>query len=467
MNKREKFWIHNLLWFSGFMVIFIGLSMFNIIKFNSSYMEEEQAELKIFQRQTEWAITPLLKAKDYKSIQEYCNDFVGNAVNFKIYDGKKELIASSIPNDKEIVLDENEKLAISPTNKLLSRYKESIKNKKIGLIDKIEVNNNEYYIKVICLEEDVMKSIIHAQSNLIVFIIIFSLFFILGFVYIVQKLRVPFNEFEESVRKIADGDLTTVISVPKLAVLEELAISVKKMTKRLKNQIERLQQLEQYKSEFLQNVSHEIKTPITAINSAVELLGTNCSNLPPESQECLDIINFQTKYINTLVNDILSLSEIDEEKINKERVFKKLTLNDVVENAINYSNTGEIKIVKNIPENNIEILGDEELLIRAVSNLITNAIKYSQSSQIDVSLERVNDTVQIKVKDYGIGIDKKYLPMLFERFYRVDKARSRKSGGTGLGLAIVKNIVELHNGEVTVNSDINKGCEFIITIPIK
>lgn len=430
-------------------------------------MAEEQAELKIFQKQTEWAIYPLLKEKNYKSLQQYCNDFVGNTVNFKIYNNKKELIASSIPNDKEEILNEKEKLNIASDKTLWKNYKESIKNKRIGLIDKIEVNNQTYYIKVICLEEDVMKSIIHAQSNLIAFIIIFSLFFIVGFIYIIQKLRIPFNELETSVKQIADGDLETTIKVPKIAILEELAVSVKKMTKRLKTQISRLQQLEQYKTEFLQNVSHEIKTPITAINSAVELLDTTYNNIPPESKECLEIINFQTKYINTLVNDILSLSEIDEEKINKERIFKNFSLNNAIKNALNYSNNGEIKIIENIPNSEIEIVGDEELIIRAISNLITNAIKYSKSPQIDISLEQENHNAIISVKDYGIGIEKKHLPMLFERFYRVDKARSRKNGGTGLGLAIVKNIVELHNGTASVNSEINKGCEFIITLPIQ
>lgn len=467
MNKREKFWINNLLWFSGFMVVFIGLSMFNILKFNSSYMAEEQSELKIFQTQTEWALLPLLKDKDYDSIKKYCEDFIGNAVNFKIYNDKKELIASSIPEDKEVILDENEKLSLSSNNKLWKSYKESIKNKRIGLVDKLDVNNRTYYIKVICLEEDVMKSIVHAQSNLIAFSVISSIFFILGFLYIIQKLRVPFNQLETSVKKIADGDLDTTIEIPRLAVLEELAVSVKKMTKRLKSQISRLQQLEQYKTEFLQNVSHEIKTPLTAINSAVELLDTTCSDLKSENRECLDIINFQTKYINTLVNDILSLSEIDEEKINKERAFRPFILNDIIDRAVNYTNTGEVKVVENLPQKEISIVGDEELLTRAVSNLISNAIKYSQSSQIDISLKEKDGDTQIVVKDYGVGIEEKHLPMLFERFYRVDKARSRKTGGTGLGLAIVKNIAELHNGTVSVKSEINKGCEFIITIPIQ
>ena len=106
-------------------------------------------------------------------------------------------------------------------------------------------------------------------------------------------------------------------------------------------------------------------------------------------------------------------------------------------------------------------------MTRAVSNLISNAIRYSKSSQIDILLEEINGNAQIVVKDYGVGIEETHLPMLFERFYRVDKARSRKTGGTGLGLAIVKNIAELHNGTVSVNSEINKGCEFIITIPIQ
>ena len=467
MNKREKFWINNLLWFSGLMVVFIGLSMFNILKFNSSYMAEEQAELVIFQKQIEWAISPLLKNNDYDSIKKYCDDFIGNAVHFKIYNSKKELIASSILEDREVILDENEKLSLSSNNKLWKSYKEATKNKRIGLVDKLEVGNQIYYIKVVCLEDDVMKSIIHAQSNLIAFSVIFSIFFILGFLYIIQKLRIPFNELETSVKKIADGDLDTTIDVPKLAVLEELAISIKKMTKRLKSQISRLQQLEQYKTEFLQNVSHEIKTPITAINSAVELLDATCTDMNPESTECLDIINFQTKYINTLVNDILSLSEIDEEKINKERTFRPFILNDIIGKAINYTNTGEFKIVEKIPNNEILIVGDEALLTRAVSNLISNAIRYSKSSQIDILLEEINGNAQIVVKDYGVGIEETHLPMLFERFYRVDKARSRKTGGTGLGLAIVKNIAELHNGTVSVNSEINKGCEFIITIPIQ
>lgn len=121
---------------------------------------------------------------------------------------------------------------------------------------------------------------------------------------------------------------------------------------------------------------------------------------------------------------------------------------------------------------NINMLKDSEILIvedelmhRAISNLINNAIKYSQSDKIDVILSDNKTTLKIEVKDYGIGIEKKYFERLFEKFFRIDKARSRKTGGTGLGLAIVKNIIELHNGTIHIESELNKGTNFIIELP--
>lgn len=111
------------------------------------------------------------------------------------------------------------------------------------------------------------------------------------------------------------------------------------------------------------------------------------------------------------------------------------------------------------------LIVEDELMHRAISNLINNAIKYSQSDKIDVILSDNKTTLKIEVKDYGIGIEKKYFERLFEKFFRIDKARSRKTGGTGLGLAIVKNIIELHNGTIHIESELNKGTNFIIELP--
>lgn len=109
---------------------------------------------------------------------------------------------------------------------------------------------------------------------------------------------------------------------------------------------------------------------------------------------------------------------------------------------------------------------DERLFKQAITNLLTNAIKYSTTDKIDISLNKGNNFIVISIKDYGIGISKEHKDKIFEKFYRIDKARSRKSGGTGLGLSIVKNIIELHNGTIELITEPNQGCEFIIKLPL-
>ena len=296
--------------------------------------------------------------------------------------------------------------------------------------------------------------------SLLVFFGICILILLWGLLETFHKTKVTFNRFENSVIKIANGELDTPIDVPNLELLEELSVSVKKMTLRLKNQIYRLTQLEEYKSNFLQDITHEIKTPITAINSAIELIETD-NTIKANNRECLDIIQFQVQSINKLVNDILYLSETEVAKTDEQNHFKEFSLNSMIEKTINnflylFEN---INFIQNAE---IHINGNEELLSRALSNLITNAIKYSGSDRIDVILDKKGSQTELLVRDYGSGIAQEHLQHIFERFYRVDKARSRKTGGTGLGLAIVKNIVELHGGEVSVESVPQKETTFKI-----
>lgn len=284
-----------------------------------------------------------------------------------------------------------------------------------------------------------------------------------AFINIFHRLRVSFNKLEDSVIEIANGNLDKEIDIPNESLLIEITLSIKKMTERLKNQIIRLKQLEEYKSDFFQNVSHEIKTPITAINSAIELLQTK-NSIKNTDKECFDIIQFQTQSINKLVNDILCLSEIDLEKTGEKKSFKQFNLNQMIRNTINYLMPKDVQII--FIENCIaDISADEELLATALSNLIINALKYSESDKIEVILLMENNHIVLQVKDYGIGIPEKHLDRIFERFYRVDKNRSRESGGTGLGLSIVKNVVELHNGDITVFSEPNKETVFTIILP--
>ncbi len=304
-----------------------------------------------------------------------------------------------------------------------------------------------------------MKTIMNAQKTLTSFFVICILLFIIGLIQVFSNLRKTFNALEDSVVEVADGNLDTEIEIPKIALLTELTLAIKKMVKRLKSQIAQLTQLEQYKSEFLQNITHEIKTPMTAINSAIELIESR--NFVSETdKECFDIIQYQIKSIDKLVNDILCLSELEVAKTHERKNFEEFNLNSIIEKVIDEFNYANIKI-NFIQKQEIYFLGDKDLISTAISNLVTNAVKYAKTSQIDIILNKNGDEIELIVKDYGIGIKKEYLSRVFERFYRVDKARSRKLGGTGLGLSIVKNIMELHNGTVTVESEVGKGTSFI------
>ena len=465
MNKREKFWLKNLIWIAVILIIFIGIYFASIYKFNKAYMEEEFQELPVFQKQIEWAITPMLKHKDLKSLNKYCKDFKDTTVKIQIYNNSKKLIATSVKNDKNSILNDNVKLISNgKSRRTLNKIK---KHKIIGLIKKYQVNNDVYYLKLTISEDDVMKSLIQAQNYMFGFISLLIIFIIFCIIYIIQKLRIPFNTLEDSVIKISNGELDTNIEIPKIEILEELATSIKKMTNRLKLQIKRLKELEEYKSNFIQNISHEIKTPITAINSAIELLKTDEQNLKPQNKECFEIILYQIRYINILINDILNLSEIEVEKTQENKDFTEFNLNEVIKTTANNfpQNNMEINITEK--NKNIQITGDSSLISQAINNLISNAAKYSKSPNLDITISNTENQAIIDINDYGIGIPKEHIPHIFERFYRVDKARSRQTGGTGLGLSIVKNIIELHQGTIELQSEENKGCEFIIKLPLK
>lgn len=424
-------------------------------------MNEERNELNIFEKQIEWGVKPYLEKNDFNMVKKYCDDFKNEDIKVRIFNSDKKLIASSKGySDEELIAKDSD--ILKDRKGILKTYKHSIRDKMIGVVKEISINNTNYYLEITISEEDVMESIIKAQSSIWYFLAACLIFLISGFIYVLQKIRIPFNNLQDNITKIANGNLETEIEVPDIDVLQELATSVKKMTQRLKLQIKRLKQLEDYKTEFIQNASHEIKTPITAINSAVELIESKKPLKTEQDKECFNIIKYQVRLINNLVNNILSLAEIETEKSSEHKDFKTINLNKTITKLIDY--TSDIKI-NFITDKNIEIFGDEMLISHAISNLVTNAKRYSQTDKIDIILDEDANNATIAVKDYGIGIDKQHLDRLFERFYRVNKDRSRKTGRTGLGLAIVKNIAELHSGNVTVESEKGKGCTFTISIP--
>lgn len=463
MNQRDLYWVKQIVIFLVITVVFGFISVLNILQFNASYMQEEREELLIFKRQIEWAIKPILQQGNTKLLQKYCNDFQEEDVEFRIFDSNKAILATSNPDNTSDLIDKDSNVLVNNYTKF-QLYRHSTRDKKIGIRENIYVNGHKYYLEITVSQADVMKSIIDAQKSAIVFFVLCIILIILGLIQVFSTLRNSFNKLEDSVIEVADGNLDAVIEIPQIDLLRELTISIKKMVQRLKTQIARLAQLEQYKTEFLQSITHEIKTPITAINSAIELIETR-NSIDNNDKECFDIIEFQTKSIDKLVNDILCIAELEVAKTNEDKNFEKFNLNLLLKKVIDEFNYTDINI-NFIQNENIQFWGEKDLLSTAISNLLSNAIKYSKTEKVDIILNKNNTNIELIVKDYGIGIENSHLEHIFERFYRVDKTRSRKLGGTGLGLSIVKNVIELHKGTISVSSEVNKGTCFNIIFPL-
>ncbi|MFD1206939.1 two-component system histidine kinase PnpS [Sporosarcina contaminans] len=231
--------------------------------------------------------------------------------------------------------------------------------------------------------------------------------------------------------------------------------------------ITELIRLEEVRKDFVANVSHELRTPITSIKGFTETLLDGAMAEQNVLKEFLEIIQKESNRLQLLVDDLLELSGIEREGFDLH--ISKVTVAEVIQDAINIVSGKLIRKDMSIEMNDFSQITfevDRDRLIQVMVNLLSNAINYSKEhTTIRINITESDREVIIEVKDEGIGIKQDELPRLFERFYRVDRARSRESGGTGLGLAIVKHLIEAHGGHVAVESEIGVGTSFFIVLP--
>jgi two-component system phosphate regulon sensor histidine kinase PhoR len=235
------------------------------------------------------------------------------------------------------------------------------------------------------------------------------------------------------------------------------------------NDVTQLRRLESMRSDFAANVSHEIKTPLTAIQGFVETLLHGSVESAEESRRFLQIIHKHVNRLNAIIEDLMKLAHLEQDASNVRLQMTAQPIKKIIATAIQVcrekADQKNITITVVISDTLTAVM-DAELMEQAAVNLLDNAIKYSAAhSSITISAEQTKQGIQIAFQDQGAGIPKKHLPRLFERFYRVDKARSRKMGGTGLGLAIVKHIVQAHGGHIRVESIQGQGSTFTIHLP--
>ncbi|OKP98332.1 two-component system histidine kinase PnpS [Paenibacillus sp. P46E] len=241
----------------------------------------------------------------------------------------------------------------------------------------------------------------------------------------------------------------------------------------LLQEVTEIRRLEKMRSEFVANVSHELKTPVAAVKGFAEtLLGGGVTD-EKTARSFLQIIYDENERLNRLIGDILELSKIESKRVQLECSPVHLIefFDSVLETLSKVAEKKNISLRADVPAE-LFMEGDEDKLRQIFMNLLSNAINYTHeggSVNIIVVNTQMNDgieTVTFTVRDTGMGIPRKDLPRIFERFYRVDKARSRSSGGTGLGLSIVKHLVELHHGSISVESDLGIGSSFILELPL-
>lgn len=235
------------------------------------------------------------------------------------------------------------------------------------------------------------------------------------------------------------------------------------------NDITKIRQLEDVRRDFVANVSHELKTPVTSIKGFIETLLDGAMDSPDDRRRFLEIIARQTNRLDSIIDDLLTLSRVEQEAESEQVVLLSSKILPILNNAAILCRSAATDKHIHIDidcDADIEACVNASLLEQAVVNLIDNAIKYSETdAEITLSAKTVDQELQIAVRDRGCGIAKEHLPRVFERFYRVDKARSRKLGGTGLGLSIVKHIAHSHKGNVTAESRLGEGSTFTIHLP--
>lgn len=295
-------------------------------------------------------------------------------------------------------------------------------------------------------------------------------------VYMISRMEKrfvkPMEKLQSGVRKIADGDYTVRLETDTKNEIGILTREFNKMASKLEEGEKIKKEYEENRKALLANVSHDLKTPITCINGYVEGLLENVVS-KDNVDNYLKVIKSNAEYMNRLIDDLFLFSKLDMQKLDFkfEKTNIKLYLNDIVEE---FSFILDEKEIKFSYEESIDtetfVNIDGKRLYRSIRNILDNAIKYGldkENLKIEMMLYKDKDSIFIGIEDNGFGIEKDKVDKIFQRFYRVDKARSRSVGGTGLGLAITKHIVNSLKGRICVESEFQKGSKFIVTLPKK
>ena len=276
------------------------------------------------------------------------------------------------------------------------------------------------------------------------------------------------TKISTAIRNISEGDLNTMVEVAGDDEFSAMAANLNKMMEDIRELMDKERESERTKNELITNVAHDLRTPLTSIIGYLELLSGPASLTPEMEKKYLQITYTKAKRLEKLIEDLFGFTKLNygkvSMKVSKVDIVKLLSqlLEEFYPNFMDKNLAYELQ--SNVPAK--IITADGNLLARLFDNLINNAIKYgAEGKKIEVKIHAAETIVTVSVTNYGYVIPKEELPLLFEKFYRVEQSRSTNTGGTGLGLAIARNIVDMHGGTIGVTSDLN-GTVFTVRLQV-
>jgi len=352
--------------------------------------------------------------------------------------------------------DENEAYA--------SRYSNTLKTDFIYFVK--QVDQNQFGFKYIRIAQS-LKSVENLATKyrefyyLIITIIIFVI--IIAWFVLKSWLTDPISELTKAASDISQGDLKRRVAIRTGVIeIDELADNMNKMTIALERGYIGIKRMEKVRSEFLGNVTHELKTPISSISGYIETLLEGAINDKTVNIGFLERALENAHRLEELVTDLVEISRIEtgELKMNFEYFNIFDILKNLIKDAKQRNTNKKIKIDLDLPDKKLFVYGDKSRLDQVISNLLSNSLRYTDEGYIKVKANRRDDEIVFSIIDTGIGITQKAIKRIFERFYRTDKARDRQKGGTGLGLSIAKHIIEAHGSKVYVDTVEGKGSTF-------
>lgn len=319
-------------------------------------------------------------------------------------------------------------------------------------------------------KEDSVQAVFYQPDSVIVLlyvlagIVTFSVAFLL-----LQKSSMDYiAKISMAIRNISEGDLNTMVEVVGDDEFSAMAANLNKMVADIRQLMDKERESERTKNELITNVAHDLRTPLTSIIGYLELLSGSAGLTPEMKEKYIDITYKKAKRLEKLIEDLFGFTKLNYGKVSmkvaKVDIVKLLSqlLEEFYPNFMDKNLSYELQ--SNVPAKMIN--ADGNLLARLFDNLINNAIKYgAEGKRILVKIQAAETIVTVSVTNYGYVIPKEELPLLFDKFYRVEQSRSSNTGGTGLGLAIAKNIVDMHGGTIGVTSDL-KGTVFTVRLQV-